>query len=103
MQEYPAFSDGEKSAVNIAPFLLGAVLGAGIALLLAPAVGKDTRQRVGHTAKRLGDSARQIFQRTRDNLNDVKNDATSAIDKGRQEYMRNREASGLRASPSSTI
>ncbi len=94
MQEYPDFKDRSKSTGNVAPLLLGAVIGAvigaGIALLLAPAMGKDTRRRVGHTAKRLGDEARQVFQRTRDNLNDIKHDATSAIEKGRQEYARSR-------------
>jgi gas vesicle protein len=91
MQEYPDFTDNAKNTGNIAaPLLLGAMIGAGIALLLAPAMGKDTRRRVGHTAKKLGDGARQAFQRTRENLNDIRHDAKAAIEKGRQEYMRSR-------------
>lgn len=38
-------------------FLLGAVVGAGVALLLAPASGRDTRRKIGDTARRLGDEA----------------------------------------------
>lgn len=107
MQEYPDFTtDSAKNTGNVAPLLLGAIIGAGIALLLAPAVGKDTRQRVGHTAKKLGDGARQVFQRTRDNLNDIKHDARSAIEKGRQEYMRSRrpeDQPGMRASQAPAV
>lgn len=102
MQEYPEFSDSGKTSASITPLILGAVFGAGIALLLAPAHGKDTRRRVGHTAKRIGDGARQAFQRTRDGLNDVKQDAKSAIEKGRQEYMRNR-STDMRASQSPAL
>jgi len=103
MQEYSDFNNNGKSSANITPLIFGAVLGAGIALLLAPAHGKDTRRRVGHTAKRLGDGARQVFQRTRDNLNHVKRDAKAAIDKGRQEYSRSRSADGMRAPQSPAI
>ena len=97
MQEYSDFNDSGKSSANITPLIFGAVVGDGIALLLAPAHGKETRRKVGHTAKRLGDGARQVFQRTRDSLNDVKRDAKAAIDKGRQEYMRSRNSEGMRA------
>jgi|GEM_PF-1752458 len=90
MQEYPDLNENGKSTPGISPFVFGAVLGAGIALLLAPAHGRDTRRKVGHTVKRLGDNAKQVIQRTRDSLNDMKHDARSAIDKGRQEYFRSR-------------
>src|SRR3989442_13909279 len=103
MQEYSDLNNNGKSSPNIAPLIFGAVLGAGIALLLAPAHGKETRRRVGHTVKRLGDGARQTFQRTRDSLNDVKRDAKAAIDKGRQEYMRSRGTDGMRASRSPAL
>jgi gas vesicle protein len=106
MQEYPDFTDNANNAKNTgniaAPLLFGAVIGAGIALLFAPAMGKDTRRRVGHTAKKLGDGARQALERTRDNLNHVTHDAKSAIEKGRQEYMRSRrpeDQPGMRQVP----
>jgi len=91
MQEYPDFNESGKSTASFAPFMFGAALGAGIALLLAPAHGRDTRKRVGSTVKKWGDGARQALIRTRDNLNDIKHDAKSAIDKGRQEYLRSRD------------
>ncbi len=97
MQEYPDFTDSRgKTTMNVTPFLLGAMVGAGIALLLAPAHGKDTRRRVGSTVKKWGEGARHALNRTRENLNDFKHDAKSAIDKGREEYMRTRTESGVR-------
>ena len=90
MQEYPDFNDTDKSPAKIGPFVIGAMLGAGIALLLAPAHGRDARRVVGHKVKQLGSSAKNVIARARGGVDDVKNDARSAIDKGRQEYNRNR-------------
>lgn len=39
-------------------FVMGVVVGAGIALLFAPATGTETRRRVGETASRLGNQAK---------------------------------------------
>jgi gas vesicle protein len=90
MQEYPDFSDTQKRTVKIGPFVIGAMLGAGIALLLAPAHGRETRRVVGNKAKELGSNAKTLIDRARGGMEDVKNDAKSAIDRGRQEFNRNR-------------
>jgi gas vesicle protein len=86
MQEYPDFNDSGKNPAKIGPFVFGAMLGAGIALLLAPAHGRDARRVVGHKAKQIGSGAKNLLQKARHGVNDVKNDAASAIDRGRQEY-----------------
>jgi len=105
MQEYPEFNDNGKNPAKIGTFVLGAVLGAGVALLLAPAHGRETRRRVGHTVKQLGSNAKDAFQRGRDGLNNMKQDAKSAMDKGRQEFMKNRrpEDGGLRPTQTPAI
>jgi len=100
MQEYPEFSSGGSSGGNITRFVIGAVVGAGVALLLAPAHGRETRRRVGTAVKRIGDGAGQAFKKTRENLNDFKHDAKSAIDSGREEFMRSRRPE---TRPSSTV
>ena len=45
-------SEGRGGSVAAA-FLVGAILGAGVALLFAPATGADTRRKLGNTANRL--------------------------------------------------
>jgi gas vesicle protein len=94
MDVYPDSNDMGHNARNIVPFVVGALVGAGIALLLAPAHGRDTRRRVGSTVRRWSDGARQAMNRTRDSLNEFKDDARSAIEKGREEYMRGRRPEG---------
>jgi len=95
MQEYPEFNDTEKSPAKIGPFVIGAMLGAGIALLLAPAHGRETRRVVGHKVKQLGSNAKDVIARARGSIDDMKNDAKSAIDKGRQEFNRNRSVPAI--------
>jgi len=79
-------------------FIVGALVGAGLALLLAPAAGRDTRRRLGDSAKKIGDGARNAIGRTRDSVRGIKEDARSAMQRGREEYRRSRER---RAEPGS--
>jgi len=66
-------------------FLAGAIVGAGIALLMAPATGEDTR-------RRLGESARRIRHTTADRINDLKHTIAErgkdAVSAGREAYER---------------
>jgi gas vesicle protein len=72
-------------------FLLGAVAGAAVALLYAPASGQETRDFLSERARagrdKASDAARQgreLLQRQRENL-------TSAIEKGREAYQHARQ------------
>lgn len=47
-------------------FLLGAALGAGVALLLAPASGEETRRRLARQARELRDSAEEAIDDLKD-------------------------------------
>jgi gas vesicle protein len=49
---------GQGSSNNMMGFFVGALVGAGVALLLAPAPGGHTRRRLADTAKRLGSAAK---------------------------------------------
>jgi len=71
-------------------FLLGAVVGAGLALMFAPAPGIETRRRIGETAKRMRDRARDRVDQARGTMNDLKDEARSAMDSGREAFNRNR-------------
>ena len=45
------------TGITLTGFLIGAIFGAGLALLLAPATGGETRKKLGETARRLGEKA----------------------------------------------
>ena len=65
MNEYPYGSEmSQGTSGGMLGFVVGALVGASVALLLAPAPGGETRRRLGETAKRIGGAAK-------DKLNEV--------------------------------
>jgi len=52
--------EGGNGGFTMTGFLVGAMVGAGLALLLAPAPGGETRRKVGETARRLGSRAKDM-------------------------------------------
>lgn len=86
------WSDVARGSSNqFAGFVVGLAVGAGIALLLAPATGSDTRRRLGETASRLGKDARDGMGHAREKMHDLADDAKSALDSGRKAFQRVRE------------
>jgi len=83
-------STGRSAAVG---FLIGATLGAGIALLLAPRSGKQSRRRIAEAGGRLGNAARSQFGKARDLGNDLKRDVASAVQAGRDHRENRRDRS----------
>jgi gas vesicle protein len=82
---------GVRGSTALGGFVVGALIGAGLALLLAPATGTDTRRKIGDVAKKVRDSASDRFGSVREGLDHLKNDAKSAIDGGREAYRQSRE------------
>ncbi len=76
--------DLERGMSSMTSFIMGAALGAGLALLLAPDRGSETRRRLGQTAKRLSSTVK-------DNLGDLKGNVQSAVDSGRDAFRRERD------------
>ena len=87
--------NGDDLAVRSAPavtgFVVGALIGAGLALLLAPAAGTDTRRKLGEVARKVRDGATDRFSSVRDGIDHLKSDAKSAIDGGREAYRQSRQ------------
>jgi len=73
--------DLERGMSSMTSFIMGAAIGAGIALLLAPDRGSETRRRVGQTVRRLG-------SQVNDRMGDVKENVRSAVDSGRDAFRR---------------
>ena len=70
----------DEGSSSIGWFLLGAALGAGAALLLAPASGEETRRRISRGARRLKDSAADALDELRDEWDDIRDRATETVD-----------------------
>jgi len=86
MQDYGRGGNGA-----VAGFILGAAIGAGVALLFAPATGVETRRRLGETAKGLRNRMGDQVSDARGRLDELKQDVGHAVDAGRQAFTRDRE------------
>jgi gas vesicle protein len=78
--------DDNGAGTVVVAFVLGAMTGAAVALLMAPATGEETRRLLAEKARegrdRAGDAARQgreLWSRQRDTLN-------TAFERGREAY-----------------
>ena len=65
-------------------FAVGALIGAGIALLYAPQSGKETRKLLAKKAKLLRDKAQDTVENAQGFIKDRKKDLVSAFDSGKK-------------------
>ncbi|HEV8128298.1 MAG TPA: YtxH domain-containing protein [Candidatus Eisenbacteria bacterium] len=94
MNENPYINDVSRSgSAGMSGFLLGAIVGAGVALLFAPATGTDTRRRVGDTVKKLGNAAKDRIQEGRDQIRDRMERGSQNSESGRQGFETGRSGS----------
>jgi gas vesicle protein len=84
---------GSSAGSVIVAFALGAVAGAVVALLYAPAAGEETRRRWSEKAREARDrakdvmnDAREMVDRHRDDIADVVQSAREAVDRGRDAF-----------------
>lgn len=89
MNEYPYGSDMGHGSSNMTGFFMGALVGAGLALLLAPASGGETRRRITDTARRFGETAKE-------KVDEVTHRSERGGEGGREPYMQGREGVGSR-------
>ena len=69
-------------------FALGAAVGAGVALLLAPESGSKTRERLASTARRWSKDAGDTVLAARDTMTELGHDAKSAVKAGQEAFTR---------------
>ena len=82
--------------LNAGAFLLGAAVGAGLALLFAPRSGKETQERLKVRARELGDVARERVRAAQDDLDERLSRAGEQV-RGQVESVREAVDSGRRA------
>ena len=98
-------SAGSPDFTPIIGFALGALVGAGVALLLAPASGERTRRRLGNAARRMSRDARHTIDEARETMTDAASglgaDVKSAMQAGREAFMH--DGKPLESHPASRI
>lgn len=85
-----ARDDGAGAGSVLLAFILGAVSGAALALLYAPATGRETREFLGEKAREGRDLAAEASERGRQAINQGRETLTHAIDRGREAYQQAR-------------
>jgi gas vesicle protein len=82
--------EGAGAGSVLLAFILGAVAGAAVALLYAPATGSETREFLGEKAREGRDRAAEAASRGRDYINQGRETIATAIDRGREAYQQAR-------------
>jgi gas vesicle protein len=87
--------NGNSGSVFMA-FVIGAVAGAAVALLYAPAAGEETRRKLSEKARESRERAEQLRREGRDFVNRQRETAGAVVedvvDRGREAFDRGREA-----------
>ena len=89
-ERVPTTSSDSNGGTVMLAFLVGALTGAAVALLFAPASGEETREYLGSEgargpgrAREAVEQGREVYQRQRDNI-------TSAVERGREAFQQAR-------------
>lgn len=90
----------DQRSDTLLAFLLGAAVGAGVALLLAPTTGEEARKRIGEKARQLGDDVDQKMKGVKDELKSHSGDLGKALNAGKDAFDRARH--GAEPAPTST-
>ena len=83
-------SNDSSGSVMIA-FVVGALAGAAVALLLAPASGEETREYLGKKAREGTDKAREAMDQGREYYEHQRENLVTAVDRGRDAFQQARE------------
>jgi gas vesicle protein len=94
-----ARDDGGAAATVITAFVLGALTGAAVALLLAPAPGEEIRRKLSDKAREGADAASGAARQGRDFVTRQRENVAGAIERGREAYQQARTATTPPAGP----
>jgi gas vesicle protein len=85
----------------ITAFVLGALTGAAVALLMAPATGDEMRRMLGARAREGADKAAEAARQAREFAERQRGTITTAIERGREAYQQARTGDAPPAGPAS--
>jgi gas vesicle protein len=80
-----------KESSVFVPFVLGGLVGAGIALLLAPKSGKEVRNDIKDLAENARETITSTMHRGKELIEEGKIAVSSAIDAGKAAYVHEKE------------
>jgi len=78
--------DGAGGGTVLLAFILGAVSGAALALLYAPAAGDETREFLGERAKEARERAAAAAEKGREAFKQGRETLATAVERGREAY-----------------
>ena len=72
----------------LASFLLGGIVGAGIAILLAPQSGRETREKIKEYAESVKEKAAESVQKAKSVFEEKKSVLSAAVEAGKEAYKK---------------
>ena len=85
-----ANDNGAGAGSILVAFILGSVSGAALALLYAPAAGRDTREYLGEKAREGRVRAAEAAAKGREAISQGRETLSTAIERGREAYQQAR-------------
>jgi gas vesicle protein len=79
-------SDDRGAGGVMVAFMLGAIAGAAVALLVAPATGEETRRKLGEKAREGRDKASEAARQGREFLRNQRDGLSTAFERGKEAF-----------------
>lgn len=86
-------NEGSSTGSVLVSFVLGAIAGAAVALLYAPATGEETRRRLAERAREGREKAEQLAREGREFIDRQRENLSAAVEQGREAFDRARKES----------
>ena len=81
----------DNSGSVLIGFIVGAMTGAAVALLFAPASGEETREYLGERAREGREKARDAMEQSKEYYQRQRENVTSAVDRGKEAFQQARD------------